>query len=107
MLPIIFQHVRELAEVHAPVAERDRYKLITPFPPSGPDFPDFKEDVLEFGDPPADGDSASLDTIRAYEFFKRTDSLYYDYSYGIASDYLLSQICQTFFLNAQTDYERS
>lgn len=104
MLPIILQHVRELAEVHAAVAERERYKIITPFPPSGQDFRDFVEDELVFGDPPASGDSASRDTVRAWEFFQRTDNLYYDYSYGIKSqDYLLSQLCQRYFLNAQTE----
>lgn len=103
MLPMILQHVRELAEVHTAGAERQRYKIITPFPPNTPDFPDFAEDALTFGDPPVDGDSASLDTVRAWEFFKRTDPLYYDYSYGIQSDYTLSDICQRFFLNAKTE----
>jgi hypothetical protein len=104
MLPIIFQHVRELAEAHSAVAENGRYKIITPFPPSGGDWPDFRKETLTFGEPPAEGDSASEDTLRAYEFYKSTDNLYYDYSYGIKSDeYFLSQICHKFFLNAQPD----
>jgi hypothetical protein len=102
MLPIIFQHVRELVEINSDGPEGYRHKILTPFPPNSPDFPDFEADSLLFGDPPTEADSASLDTIRAFEFFKRTDNLYYDYSYGVKSDdYLLSQICQRFFANAQ------
>lgn len=102
MLPIILQHVRELAEAHSAGPERDQYKIITPFPPNGQDFPEFTEEALAFGDPPPDGEEASLDTLRAYDFFKRTDSLYYDFSYGIKSEnYLLSLLCEQFFLNAQ------
>lgn len=105
MLPIILQHVRELAEVHSAAAERERYKIITPFPPGGGnDFPDFDEQALTFGDPPSDRAAASTDTIHAFDFFNRTDQLYYDYSYGVKSDdYHLSDICQKFYLNAQTD----
>ena len=104
MLPLIMQHVRELAESHSAGLESDRYRLITPFPPGGPDCPDFQAEALEFNDPPAEGDSASQDTIRAFDFFRTTDGLYYDYSYGIRSDeYRLSQICRDFFLNAQPD----
>lgn len=105
MLPIILQHVRELAEVHVSEAERDRYKIITPFPPSGPDFPDFAEEELGFSDQPADSAEASEDTLRAYRFFNTTDNLYYDYSYGIKSEdkRLSADICQKFFLEAQTD----
>ena len=102
MLPVILQHVRELAEAHVAPAERERYKLITPFPPSGEDFPEFQEDDLAFRDMPPDGASASLDSLHAYEFFKRTDGLYYDYSYGIKSgEFVLSQICGRFFGTAR------
>jgi hypothetical protein len=102
MLPVILQHVRELAEAHVAPAERERYKLITPFPPSGEDFPEFAEDDLAFRDMPPDGASASLDSLHAYEFFKRTDGLYYDYSYGIKSgEFVLSQICGRFFGTAR------
>ena len=102
MSPIVLQHARESAELHVAAAERDRYKIITPFPPNGPDFPDFTEDDLAFGDPPPDGDSASRDTVRAYAFFRRTDGLYYDYSYGIRSDeYWLSDTCEDFFHKAR------
>jgi hypothetical protein len=102
MLPHILQHVRELVEAHTSVSERARYKIITPFPPGGPDFADFDPSALVFADPPADAVSASVDTIRAFEFFNRTDSLFYDYSYGIRSDeYFLSRVCDRFFRNAQ------
>jgi hypothetical protein len=102
MLPVILQHVRELAEATVAPAERERYKLITPFPPGGEDFPEFQEDDLAFRDMPPDGASASLDSLHAYEFFKRTDGLYYDYSYGIKSgEFVLSQICGRFFGTAR------
>lgn len=101
MLPIIFQHVREFAEIHSGTAESNRYKLITPFPPVGNDFKDFIKENLEFTDPQSDAALAGLDTIHAYDFFKETDNLYYDYSYGIKSqDYLLSHICGTFYRGA-------
>ena len=101
MLPIILQHVRELAEVHVAAPERDRYKIITPFPPAGQDFPEFQDDDLAFRDLPPDAPTASLDSLHAYEFFKRTDSLYYDYSYGIRSEeFALSRICERFFGSA-------
>jgi len=101
MLPIVLQHVRELVDFHIGEGERHLYKLITPFPPGSPDFPDFVEERLAFGDPPKEGDSASLDTVRALEFFNRTDNLYYDYSYGIRSEAnSLSYVCGNFFLNA-------
>jgi hypothetical protein len=106
MLPLILQHVRELLEAHSGVAESGRYKIITPFPPDGPDFAAFEASGIDFGDPPRSGDSASQDTIRAFEFFNRTDKLYYDYSYGTKyEDYLLSNMCQRFYLNAQTTVE--
>jgi hypothetical protein len=102
MLPIILQHVREQADVHIAPPERARYKVITPFPPAGQDFPEFQDEDLAFRDLPADAPSASLDTLHAYEFFKRTDGLYYDYSYGIKSEeFLLSRICERFFDSAQ------
>jgi len=101
MLPIILQHVREQADVHIAPPERARYKVITPFPPAGQDFPEFQDEDLAFRDLPADAPSASLDTLHAYEFFKRTDALYYDYSYGIKSEeFLLSRICERFFDSA-------
>jgi hypothetical protein len=101
LLPIIFQHVRELAEVHLVKAESDRYKLITPFPPVANDFIDFKKEDLEFTDPQTDSDLAKTDTINAYEFFNAVDSLYYDYSYGIKSqEYFLSQVCKNFYAGA-------
>jgi hypothetical protein len=104
MLPLILQHVRELADAQSAGPERDRYKIITPFPPDGQGWPTFSKEALEFNDPPREGDSASLDTVRAFEFYRTTDSLYYDYSYGIRSeDYSLSQVCQKFFLNARED----
>ena len=46
MLPIILQHVRELAEASLLPPEKDHYKIITPFPPRGPDFPDLIKEVL-------------------------------------------------------------
>ena len=102
MLPVILQHVRELAEVHIGAPERDRNKIITPFPPIGPDFPEFQADDLGFRDVPPDGGAAALDTVHAFEFFKRTDSLYYDYSYGIKSEeFRLSHVCDRFFAAAQ------
>jgi hypothetical protein len=102
MLPLILQHVREMLEARSGLAESGRYKIITPFPPDGPDFAAFEASAIDFGDPPRSGDSASLDTIRAFEFFKRTDNLYYDYSYGIKSeDYMLSHLCQRFYRNAK------
>ena len=102
MLPVILQHVRELAEVHIGAPERDRNKIITPFPPIGPDFPEVQADDLAFRDVPPDAVSASVDTLHAHDFFKRTDGLYYDYSYGIKSEeFRLSQICERFFAAAQ------
>ena len=101
MLPLILQHVRELVELQLAASESSRYKIITPFPPTSPDFADFDDDALTFGDPPETGDSASRDTVRAFEFFNRTDYLYYDYSYGIRSeDYRLSSLSRRFFSNA-------
>jgi hypothetical protein len=102
MLPVILQHVRELAEVHVGALERDRNKIITPFPPIGPDFPEVQADDLEFRDVPPDAVSASQDTLRAHDFFSRTDSLYYDYSYGIKSEeFRLSKVCENYFGGAR------
>lgn len=100
--PLILQHVREIAESHVAPPERAQLKIITPFPPDGPDFPDFAPESLEFLDRPEDADAASLDTIRAFEFARRVDPLYYDYSYGIRSEeYRLSDVCSRFFQNAK------
>jgi hypothetical protein len=102
VLPVILQHVRELAEVHLGAPERARHKIITPFPPIGPDFPEFQPDDLGFRDVPPDASSASLDTLHAHEFFVRTDALYYDYSYGIRTEeFRLSHICDRFYAAAQ------
>lgn len=102
LLAIILQHVRELAEVHISKTESDRYKLLTPFPPVGSDFPDFKKEELEFTDPQTNADLATMDTIHAYDFFNCTNNLYYNYSYGIKSqDYYLSQVCKKFYGDAQ------
>lgn len=99
--PLILQHVREIAESHVAPPERAQLKIITPFPPDSPDFPDFAPESLEFLDRPEDGADASHDTIRAFEFARRTDQLYYDYSYGIRSEeYRLSDLCARFFRNA-------
>lgn len=101
LLAIILQHVRELAEVQISKTESDRYKLLTPFPPVGNDFPDFKKDTLEFTDPQTDAGLATMDTIYAYDFFTGTNNLYYNYSYGIKSqDYYLSQVCKKFYGDA-------
>jgi hypothetical protein len=101
VLPLILQHVRELVELQLAGTESSRYKILTPFPPTSPDFADFDDSALTFSDPPEAGDSASRDTVRAFEFFNRTDYLYYDYSYGIRSeDYRLSSLCRRFFSNA-------
>lgn len=101
LLAIIFQHVRELAEVHISKTESNRYKLLTPFPPVGNDFPDFKKDNLAFTDPQTNADLATMDTIHAYDFYNCTNNLYYNYSYGIKSqDYYLSQVCNKFYNDA-------
>lgn len=100
-LPIILQHVRELAEAQMPATEGKYFKLITPFPPEFNDFPDFTKDGLSFGDPQTDPAGAMNDTIRACEFFAVTDTLYYNYSYGLASqENKLSDVCERFFGNA-------
>lgn len=102
LLAIILQHVRELAEVHISKTESGRYKLLTPFPPVGNDFPDFKKEELEFTDPQTNADLAIVDTLHAYDFFNCTNNLYYNYSYGIKSqDYYLSQVCKKFYGDAQ------
>lgn len=100
--PLILQHVREIADAHIAAPERAQLKVLTPFPPVGPDFPDFTADSLQFLDRPDDGATASQDTLRAFEFARRTDQLYYDYSYGIRSEeYRLSDLCTRFFHNAK------
>lgn len=100
--PLILQHVREIADAHIAAPERAQLKVLTPFPPVGPDFPDFTAESLQFLDRPEDGAAASQDTLRAFEFARRTDQLYYDYSYGIRSEeYRLSDVCSRFFLNAK------
>lgn len=97
-LPIILQHVRELAEVNLGGTENPHFKIITPFPPVGNDFIDFTKEDLEFNDSPADADSAKMDTINAFDFFTCTNYLYYNYSYGIKSmEYFLSQVCKKFY----------
>lgn len=101
LLPMIFQHVRELAESHTAPTEKQRFKLLTPFPPVFNDFPDFQQDQLEFGDPQNDPVAAESDTNHAFNFFRNTDSLYYDYSYGIKQEEpTLSKICKEFYENA-------
>lgn len=100
VLPLVLQHVRELAEAQLPATDH-RYKIITPFPPVFNDFGDFMKDNLGFSDPEGDGEAARRDAWNAYQFFLETDGLYYDYSYGIRSpDYSLSQVCEKFVQDA-------
>jgi hypothetical protein len=101
LLPMIFQHVRELAEGHTAPTEKQRYKILTPFPPAFNDFPDFQPEQLEFGDPQTDADAAASDTNQAFQFFRNTDYLYYNYSYGIKQEEpTLSKVCREFYDNA-------
>lgn len=102
LLPLILQHVRELIEAQTLLSENDKYKIITPFPPAFNDFPDFIKDNLGFSDPEIDAVVAARDTWNAYDFFLSTDSLFYNYSYGIRSpDQSLSQVWKKFTNDAQ------
>jgi len=97
LLPLVLQHVRELIEAQTLSTQKDRYKIITPFPPAFNDFPDFVKDNLDFSDPEGDAAAAARDTWNAYDFFSATDGLFYNYSYGIRSpDQSLSQVCKKF-----------
>ena len=101
ILPIIFQHARELADLQMGVTESEHHKIITPFPPEGNEFLDFNKDDLEFADPETDSQSAIRDTSRANEYFLRTDNLVLDFSYGIPTEeYRLSRVCQKFYSQA-------
>jgi hypothetical protein len=101
LLPIIFQHVRELAEMQLSGFESKALKILTPFPPSENDFPVFYQAGLEFADPENDATAKKRDTWNAYEFFSSVDKLYYNYSYGIKSDdYCLSRVCEKLYRDA-------
>ena len=101
LLPLVLQHVRELAETHTGLAGNNHYKIVTPFPPVFNDFPDFQKDQLDFRDPQSDPLAAQSDTNEAFDFYRNTDSLYYDYSYGIKTEEpSLTQICDEFFHNS-------
>src|SRR4030095_15240522 len=101
ILPIIFQHARELAEIQIAVTEKERHKIITPFPPEGNEFLDFTKEDLEFGDPQSDSELAIRDTSKAHEYFLRTDNLILDFSYAIPSEeYRLSRVCEKFYSQA-------
>jgi hypothetical protein len=101
ILPIIFQHARELADLQMAVTEKERHKIVTPFPPEGNEFLDFNKDDLQFGDPQSDPDLARLDTSKAHEYFLRMDNLMLDFSYAVPSeDYRLSRVCEKFYSQA-------
>jgi len=101
LLPIILQHVRELTEAHTALAGNEHYKIVTPFPPVFNDFPDFQKDQLDFRDAQLDPVAAQSDTNEAFDFYRNTDFLYYDYSYGIKfEEQTLTKICNEFFLNS-------
>jgi hypothetical protein len=101
ILPIIFQHARELAELQIALTEKERHKIITPFPPEGNEFLDFNKEDLEFGDPQSDSELAIRDTSKAHEYFLRTDNLMLDFSYAIPSEeYTLSRVCEKFYSQA-------
>jgi len=101
LLPLVLQHVRELAETHTGLAGNQRYKIVTPFPPVLNDFPDFQKDQLDFRDPQSDPLAAQSDTNEAFDFYRNTDYLYFDYSYGIKTEEpSLTQICDEFFRNS-------
>jgi hypothetical protein len=101
ILPIIFQHARELAELQIAVTEKERHKILTPFPPEGNEFLDFNKEDLEFGDPQSDSDLARMDTSKAHEYFLRTDNLMLDFSYAVPSEeYRLSRVCEKFYSQA-------
>lgn len=98
ILPITFQHVRAIATQNLGGQLNKNFKIITPFPPIGNDFGDFKLDDLEFNDTQLETEGAAKDSYNAYEFSLRTDKLYYNFSYGIISqDYYLSQVCKRFY----------
>ncbi len=104
LLPVIYQHVREAAELQISVLEREHSKIITPFPPEGNDFLDISDEDLQFADAQNDGDAARIDTLKALEFFQRNDNLILDFSYGVKSeDYLLSTVFSKFYGQAITD----
>ena len=101
LLPLIFQHVRELADLQASPADGDRYKTITPFPPEGNDFGSFAPEDMEFTDAQSDAELAKKDAQKANEYFLKTDSLIFDYSYGRKSeDFTLSTVCDKFYAQA-------
>jgi hypothetical protein len=101
ILPIIFQHARELAELQIAVTEKERHKIITPFPPEGNEFLDFNKEDLQFGDSQNDSELARIDTSKAHEYFLRTDNLILDFSYAIPSEeYRLSRVCEKFYSQA-------
>lgn len=101
LLPLVLQHVRELAETHTGLSVNKQYKIVTPFPPVFNDFPDFQKDQLDFRDPKTDPLAAQSDTNEAFDFYRNTDYLYYDYSYGIKTEEpSLTQICDEFFRNS-------
>jgi hypothetical protein len=102
LVPYILQHVRELAEAQMSPGLKTNSKIITPFPPDLNDFPGFALSDLEFADPETDADIKKNDTWNANNFFISTDSLYYDFSYGLkAPEYSLSQVCAHFLAGAQ------
>jgi hypothetical protein len=101
LLPLVLQHVRELAETHTGLTGNKHYKIVTPFPPVFNDFPDFQKEQLDFRDPQSDPLAAQSDTNEAFDFYRNTDYLYYDYSYGIKTEEpSLTQICDEFFRNS-------
>jgi hypothetical protein len=101
LLPLILQHVRELTETHTGLAGNAQYKILTPFPPVFNDFPDFQKDHLDFRDAQLDPIAAQSDTNEAFDFYRNTDFLYYDYSYGIKlEEPTLTKICDEFYLNS-------
>ena len=101
LLPLVLQHVRELAEAHTGLTGNKHYKIVTPFPPVFNDFPDFQKEQLDFRDPQSDPLAAQSDTNEAFDFYRNTDYLYYDYSYGIKTEEpSLTQICDEFFHNS-------
>ena len=101
LLPFVLQHVRQLVETQTGLAGNQHQKIVTPFPPAFNDFPDFQKDQLDFRDPQTDPIAAQSDTNEAFDFYRNTDYLYYDYSFGIKTEEpTLSQICNEFFLNS-------
>jgi hypothetical protein len=101
LLLLILQHVRELTETHTALAGNEHYKILTPFPPVFNDFPDFQKEQLDFRDAQLDPVAAQSDTNEAFDFYRNTDFLYYDYSYGIKiEEPTLTKICNEFFFNS-------